>query len=162
MGASKWAYTKSQTTPYKPPLIPRVTGTRNVYKPNSNRMKKMIMPILAGLLLTGTLYATLPTTIESGVAIERPDSDMRLSLFPNPNTTGFVKVVVENIKNAGNKAQITILRPDGRPAFDEIIEIKTDATQLVHGIELGRFDPGVYTVRVVVGEKILRQRLVVR
>jgi hypothetical protein len=153
---------KSQTVPYKPSLIADVLGTRNNYKPNSNRMKKMIMPILAGLLVTGTLYANLPTGIATGTAIERPDSELRLSLFPNPNNTGFVKVVVENIKNAGNKAQIVILRPDGRPAFSEMVEIKEDATQLVHGIDISGFDPGIYTVRVVVGEKILRQRLVVR
>ena len=162
MCSSKRAYMKSQTVTYKPSLIAGVIGTRNDYKPNSNRMKKMIMPILAGLFVTGALYANLPTAIETGTAIERPDSELRLSLFPNPNNTGFVKVVVENIKNAGNKAQIVILRPDGRPAFSEMVEIKEDATQLVHGIDISGFDPGIYTVRVVVGEKILRQRLVVR
>lgn len=126
-------------------------------------MKKMIMPILAGLLVSGTLFANLPTSIvEPGTAVERPDSDMRLSLFPNPNTTGYLKVVVENIKNAGSKARIAIVRPDGRPAFNEMVEIKEDATQLVHGIDISQFDPGVYTVRVEVGEKLLRQRLVVR
>lgn len=125
-------------------------------------MKKMIMPILAGLLVSGTVLANFPTTLDASESVTVVRDELRLSLFPNPNNTGFVKVVVDNLLPRTEKVEVAILRPDGRPAFSEVYNLERDVKQFVQGIELRGFEPGIYTVRVTLQDRILRQRLVVR
>jgi hypothetical protein len=87
----------------------------------------------------------------------KPFSDFRFEVAPNPSASGLATLRF-NPGSAG-AANVTVSGVDGRVVLTRSIE--TNGTKGTYPLDLGKFEAGVYIVRLVSGGRAATQKLVI-
>lgn len=125
-------------------------------------MKKLILTLLTVAVCTaGAHVATAAINGGEPVTVTQGD-ELRLAIFPNPNKGEQLQVTAGTLNPRAHRLlEITILDRAGQRFLQETFRVG-DVEQFVEKIDLKGIQEGMYTVKVVVGQTVLHQRLFIK
>ncbi len=99
-------------------------------------------------------------TFETGLLSSQENNNMTLnsmSIFPNPNRTGQVKMKVQSVKD--QEAQLRIYAFDGRLLYEQQAIVLNAGTQVLN-LELGQLGTGHYMLLLNTEDAVLQEKLI--